>query len=156
MSLRRSGFRKDKKPLTPLQEYKRSAPLAIETPRDEQINTAELEQKKVHPIRDEKYRAWLYDKPCCIEGRTNKRTGLLHVCWSPERIGRQFKSDPMHGRKLGTAIKADDSSCFPGCRHCHREQEANMDRFDADYDIDRHQIAAGYYAEYQREQELKR
>jgi len=123
---------------------------------DEQIDTRDLSLRKIHPERDAEFLRWLHYKPCVIAGKTNLRTGQKHMCWSPTTTNGRFTSDPMHtGKAYSGALKRSDHGAVPGCRHAHREQEANMDRFDADYSINRHEIAAALHAEFTEEQERK-
>lgn len=123
----------------------------------EPTDTRDLALRKIHPERDLGFLRWLHFKPCVIAGLVNRRTGQAHVCWSPERLtGGRYESDPMHtGKAYSGALKRSDRGAMPGCRHAHREQELNMDRFDADYGINRHEIAARLFAEYVDEQERK-
>lgn len=143
--------RQKPKPLLPHEELAAQQPLAKPQYRDkpEPADTRDLKFRKIHPLRDRGYLTWLGTKRCSIYGMTNQRTGIPHVCWSPELFRMSPKSDPAHtGKAYSGKLKRADSGAFPLCRHAHREQEPNMDRFDSDYGIDRHEIAAEFYDEY--------
>jgi len=123
---------------------------------DEQIDTRELQHRKIHPRRDQEYRRWLRSKLCSVYGKVDARTEQVHICWSPDRVGNQFASDPCHGGKAYSGrVKRHDSGCFPLCRHAHRQQEDAMDAFDQRFGIDRHEIARRLYAEFIEEMERK-
>lgn len=112
---------------------------------------------KINPVRDEAYKKWLWLQPCAVAGKKNKRTKIVHACWSPEdrTIGGRFLSDAAHsGKAYSGRIKRADSGCIPLCRWHHEAQEKNMARFDADYGIDRHAIADALYAKFQKERGL--
>lgn len=118
----------------------------------EATDTTALQFRKIHPERDPEYLRWLRFQPCVAEGLTNNRTGVAHVCWSPDMRGPRFVSDPMHCQKaMSGRLKQSDRGAIPGCRHLHRESEANMDRADADYGIDRFALADEFYARFLRE-----
>lgn len=118
-----------------------------------QMDTRELRFKKDHPHRDPEYLKWLRFQPCAIKGKTNQRTGVKHECWSPEYRPGVFLSDPCHtGKAYSGRLKRSDSGCIALCRHAHREQEGNMDRFDGDYGIERFALASELYARFQKEQ----
>jgi hypothetical protein len=143
------------RPLLPHEEL--AAQAAIPKPqyreRAEPIDTSELPHRKMHPLRNARFLKSLTFKPCSIEGKTNQRTLSPHVCWSPgDKRGGRFISDPAHtGKAISGRKKQHDSGAFPLCRHAHNEQEDNMDRFDRDYEIDRHEIAAELYEQFLKE-----
>jgi len=146
-------------PALPYEEFAAQLPFAkakYREQKDEQIDTRPLRFRKIHPEREPDFLRWQHFKACSIEGKTNLRTGVVHVCWHPEMIGARFQSDPAHtGKAYSGSLKRGDRGSFPLCRHAHREQENNMDRFDADYGINRHEIAARLYAEFLDEMERK-
>lgn len=155
--LRSRGFHKEKKPLTPLQAYKRSAPLALREREEEMIDTSELPQRKIHPRRDIGYLRWLPFKQCSVFGLTDKLTGQPHVCWHPEELGyKRFKSDPSHLTKTGMGIKGADNAAISLCRHAHRLQEGATEKFNQRFGINCHEIADRQYSEYQAEQERRK
>lgn len=156
MSLRRS-FRKEKKPLTPLQEYKRSAPLALRERPEEAMDTTELPQRKLHPTRDHGFRRWLVTQPCQVKGLVDKVAEQVHICWHPSELGyKRYASDPAHLEKTGMGIKGSDRAMISLCRHAHRLQEGATAKFNERFGINCHEIAARQYAEYLKEQEKKR
>lgn len=118
--------------------------------RAEPMDTSKLAHRKMHPLRNARFLKSLTFKRCTIEGKTNRRTGVVHVCWHPGgRRGDHFISDPAHtGKAISGRVKRHDSGAFPLCRHAHNEQEDNMPRFDDDYGIDRHEIAAELYEQF--------
>lgn len=120
--------------------------------RQDAPRTEGLALRKIHPERDQGYRRWLRIQPCILEGLTNQRTGVKHTCWSPATINGKYVSDPMHtGKSYSGRLKRADSGAVSGCRHAHRELEDNMDRGDADYGIDRHEIAGRMHQRYRKE-----
>lgn len=130
----------------------RFAKAKYRTVEPEQIDTRGLAHRKIHPEREPAFLRWLSFQPCSIFGLTNRRTGVPHICWSPDWLAGRFRSDPMHtGKSYSGALKRSDRGAFPGCRHAHRESEDNMDRFDADYGINRHEIAEAMFAKFEDE-----
>jgi len=116
---------------------------------DESTDTRELSFRKIHPDRCEGYKRWLKFQPCSIEGLTDSETGQPHVCWSPEEIGpRRFASDPAHTSKAGMGLKGPDSGCISLCRHGHRLQESQTERFGKRFGIDCYEIAKRQFAKY--------
>lgn len=64
-------------------------------------------------------------------------------------MGSAGLNDPMHcGKAYSGRLKRSDRDAITGCRHAHREQEPNMDRFDSDYGINRFELAAQFYARF--------
>ena len=117
------------------------------------LDTRDLPLRKIHPEREPEFLAWLRFRPCSIAGLVDSITGQPHVCWSPERLGPgRFLSDPAHtGKSYSGRLKRTDRGAFPLCRHGHRDQESNMDRFDARYGINRHEIAAEMWKRFAEE-----
>lgn len=137
--------RKSPRPLLPHEEIGQELRFA-KSYRDrddrEMIDTSELEHSKIHPTRCREFLTWLRFQPCAIVGREDSATGQRHTCWSLERLGAGYLSDPAHtGKAYSGKLKRDDRGAFPLCRHAHRQQEDNMDSFDARFGIDRHEIA---------------
>lgn len=142
----------------PLPWDETNAQLAYPKPRreqrtPEQVDTTPLKFRKIHPLRDKGYLRSLTFQVCNIEGKTNRRNGVVHVCYHPRgRFGNRWYSDPAHtGKAISGRLKRADSGAFSLCRHAHDEQEGNMQRFDDDYGIDRFAIAEEQYARYEKE-----
>jgi hypothetical protein len=148
--------RRTPRPNTPLDDFYSTAALPKRPRPETAMDTSSLPQRKIHPLRDRAFLDWLRKQPCAIKGLTNESTGQPHVCWSPDRFGAGFLSDPAHcGKSYSGKLKRSDAEAFPLCRHGHRDQEPNMNLFDARYGIDRFEIAARMYAEYQHEKERR-
>lgn len=147
--------RKKQRPMLPHEELAAQQPLAKPQYREQAgpVDTSALPLRKIHPERNRKFLDWLQRRPCVIAGMTNTRTDIKHTCWSPTVLPNgRYLSDPMHtGKAYSGKLKRSDRGAIPGCRHAHREQEPNMDRFDSDYGIDRHALAESYYAQFEAE-----
>lgn len=65
---------------------------------------------KPRTIRDPYYMAFVRDLRCCS-------------------CGKYPPSDPQHAGIGGQSIRADDTSCIPMCRPCHRAFERNHGKF---------------------------
>jgi len=117
--------------------------------RREQVDTSGMAHGKIRPDRNPVYLAWLYSQPCAVAGKVNARTGLAHICWSPDRteLGRP-QSDPCHTSKFGLGRKGPDSECLPLCRAAHEAHEHAMDTFDRAFGIDRFEIAREHFARF--------
>src|SRR5438128_1584972 len=63
---------------------------------DVQMDTSGMKLRKIQPMRDKAYLRWITFRPCAIEGKTNQRTDIRHICWSPAQLNGRFKSDPAH------------------------------------------------------------
>lgn len=148
--------RRAPRPNTELDDYYASAALPKTRRPDTTMDTSSLVQHKIHPLRDREFLDWLHRQPCSIKGLTDVTTGQVHVCWSPDRFGVGFLSDPAHcGKSYSGKLKRSDAEAFPLCRHAHRIQEDAMDSFDLRYGIDRYEIAERLYAQFQHEKERR-
>lgn len=118
--------------------------------RREQVDTSGMAHGKVRPDRNPVYLAWLHSQPCAVAGKVDARTGLTHICWSPERteFGRP-QSDPCHTSKFGLGVKGPDSECFAMCRAAHDAHEHAMDAFDRAFGIGRFKIARELFARFE-------
>ena len=155
------AFRRFKKSRTPapLTEYEEigqrlALPKKFRDREDgEQIDTRDLPLRKIHPEREPEFLTWLRFRPCSIAGREDSLTGSMPVCWSPESLGPgRYLSDPAHtGKAYSGRLKRTDRGAFPLCRHAHRLQESQMDRFDLRYGINRHEIAAEMWKRFSEE-----
>ena len=119
---------------------------------DAQADTSQFAHRKIHPDRDPEYLKFLHFQPCAIKGKTNDRTGVAHICWSPEYRPGMFLSDPAHAdASYSGRLKRNDSGCIALCRGAHREETGNPRRFDEDYGIDRLKLAAELRVRFQKE-----
>jgi hypothetical protein len=139
------SLRRKARPELPIDEFARQARFAkpqYQTP-PVAADTSELQHRKLHLIRSEGFKAFIRLKRCAIEKK------LDHKCWTPRAHGL---SDPAHTTKAGLALKGPDSGLIPLCRLAHSEQELDMDAFDQKYGINRHQIAADLWAQWQQKE----
>lgn len=155
MSLR---SRRKPEPLRPFEEAAsqlRFAKTKYRVVESEPTNTRELAFRKIHPEVLPEFRAWLRRQPCSVEGKTDHATGQVHVCWSPDRLGSRFMSDPCHtGKAYSGALKRTDvRGMWSLCRHAHRQSEDVMDAFDLRYQVNRHEIASEQYDRFIEEKE---
>lgn len=123
----------------------------------EPVDTSELQHRKMHPARDDAYKAWLRTQSCAIKGLVDKDTDQPHVCWHPNQLAyNRYASDPAHtGKAYSGRLKRSDRECIPLCRHAHDLQEDRMNAFDARFGINRFDVAAECYARFAEEQERK-
>lgn len=90
------------------------------------------------PLRNNKYKQYLYDKPC-------------EVCGN-------IPSDPAHTKNNGTASKGPDSSCAPLCRLHHQEYDHGKNGkrgFETKYNVVMASIAEEWYTRYLAESGAK-
>jgi len=122
---------------------------------EESIDTSGLPLRKIHPTRIPGYLRWLSFRTCVIVGLIDLLTGQPHICWHPsKKLNGEFRSDPMHLEKAYSGnLKRDDRDSLPGCRHAHNAQEGRTEEFDRRFGINSKQLAADYYARYEKERD---
>ena len=153
--------RRAARPDLPHEELGRLAALPkphLKTKPEDSIDTSGLPLRKIHPFRDEGFLHWLTKQLCVIFGLIDAFTEQPHICWSPgDKIGGQFRSDPMHLEKAYSGrTKRDDRKSVPGCRHAHNLQEGRTAKFCRRFGIDLNEKADEYYERYLAEKERGR
>lgn len=113
------------------------------------LNTAFNGSKKVKPVQDADYLAWLHELPCCISGR--RPVEAAHVSFANLRAGATGRGMSQKASdRFALPLHADLHRILPEAQHNHNEQEWWDKR-----GIDPHYLALALYgAFHERNAEL--